>query len=247
MIAELLERAVEVGCTVAPGCLKAGSTTDPPAARSASTKAPIGGGIGRRGEIDVEGDVADPCAFEPVQQFGVQAARPGPDADLFDRGRVDRDDDDVAAGRRATARRSADRSARCEGRYASPTAARSPARSRPGYVAGSFSPCPRSPTRRGASIPRALPVTVAAVRCRCHYRCHCRCRSHCRSPFPLPLPLLASVPATVAIAVTVVAVAVAAADRRRDAVDAVAGLPASRRAVRRCRCRCRCRCRFRNC
>ena len=80
-----------------PGCLKDGSTIDPPALRSASTNARSDAGVRGRGEIDVEDDVADAGAFELLQQLGMKPARPRPDADLLDRGRIDRDDDDIAA------------------------------------------------------------------------------------------------------------------------------------------------------
>src|SRR5665647_1275727 len=54
--------------------------------------------VGWRGEIDVEHDVPYAGAVQPPQQVGVEPARPGPDANLLNRGSVDRDNDDVPAG-----------------------------------------------------------------------------------------------------------------------------------------------------
>src|ERR1700686_5683913 len=49
-------------------------------------------------EIDVEHDVPHTGAVQPPQQVGVEPARPGPDANLLNRGGIDGDNDDVAAG-----------------------------------------------------------------------------------------------------------------------------------------------------
>ena len=102
MIGELLQRAIDVDRRplppAAPGCLKDGSTTDPPALFSASTKAWSDAGSDGDAEIDVEDDVPHAGAVELPQQVGMQPARPGPDADLLDRGGIDRDNDDIAAG-----------------------------------------------------------------------------------------------------------------------------------------------------
>ena len=50
-----------------------------------------------RGEVDIERDVLHVRFLKLPEQFGVQQARPGPDADLVDGLGVDRDDHDIAA------------------------------------------------------------------------------------------------------------------------------------------------------
>ena len=52
----------------------------------------------RRTEIHVEGNILRARSLEPVQQLRVEPAWPRPDADFLDRGRVDRNDDDLTAG-----------------------------------------------------------------------------------------------------------------------------------------------------
>ena len=59
----------------------------------------VGSRIGWRAEIDVEGHLLRACSLEPMQQLRMQPARPGPHADLIDRGRIDGDHDDVTASR----------------------------------------------------------------------------------------------------------------------------------------------------
>ena len=134
----------------------------------------------------------------------MELARPGPDADLLDRGRVDRDHDDVAAGltRCQPKRRSvrALRSAPC-----SRSSVRSPARHQDVWPVG-FHRVPPSPARAAVqraarpgysssatiAVPLPLPLRVAVGlplpwHCRCRYRFHCRCR--CPFPFPFAVSL----------------------------------------------------------
>src|SRR5207245_10532318 len=58
----------------------------------------IGGSVGRRAEVDIERDLADAGLAELVDQIRMQLPRPRPHADLADRIRIDRDEDDIAAG-----------------------------------------------------------------------------------------------------------------------------------------------------
>ena len=58
LVAELRQRAVEMRRRRSvPGCLKDGSTTDPPALSQRLDEVAVGSRVRRRGEIDVEGDV----------------------------------------------------------------------------------------------------------------------------------------------------------------------------------------------
>ena len=57
----------------------------------------IGSRVRRRGEIDVERDILHAGLLKLPEQLSIERARPGPDANLVDRRRVDRDNHDIAA------------------------------------------------------------------------------------------------------------------------------------------------------
>ena len=100
MLGELRQRAVDVdrclAAALADELLERRQDDGAARARERFSEYLVGGGRRGRAEIHVERDVADAGLLEPVDQLGVHGARPRPDADLLDRGRVDCDQDDVA-------------------------------------------------------------------------------------------------------------------------------------------------------
>ena len=98
MVAELFQRPVEMGVPAGARLLERGQHHRSAGAAQRLDEGAVGGGVRGRAEIDVEYDVPDTGPLKLPQQFGMKPARPGPNADLLDRGSVDRDHDDVAAG-----------------------------------------------------------------------------------------------------------------------------------------------------
>ena len=100
MFGELRQRPVDVQrCVpVGAGLLERRQHDRAAGALQRLGEVPVGRGIGRRGEIDVERDVLHVGVLKLPQQLGVEPARPGPDADLVDRRSIDRDHHDIAAG-----------------------------------------------------------------------------------------------------------------------------------------------------
>jgi hypothetical protein len=99
MIGKLLQRTIDMNRGgIAAGLLERWQDDRSAAVGERIDKVLIGRSFGWRAEIDVEGNVARAGALQPPEQLGVQASRPRPDTDLFDRIGIDGDNDDVAGG-----------------------------------------------------------------------------------------------------------------------------------------------------
>ncbi|MEH2518780.1 hypothetical protein V1279_004353 [Bradyrhizobium sp. AZCC 1610] len=98
MFGELLQRAIDVKRgLVGARLLERGQHDRSAGVLQGFGKVSVRRRIGRRGEVDVERDVLDVRLLKLPDQFGVEQARPWPDADPVDRRCVDRDHHDVAA------------------------------------------------------------------------------------------------------------------------------------------------------
>jgi hypothetical protein len=99
MFGELRQRTIDVKRRPVGAGLLEGRQHDRSAGASESFgKASVRRRVGGRGEVDVERDVLDVRPLKLPDQFGVERARPRPDADPVDRRCVDRDHHNITRG-----------------------------------------------------------------------------------------------------------------------------------------------------